>query len=180
MRFLTSANTWHFQPETLHSHCVSYLTRQTSLSRQNIPLGCLSCMTCNPEHWPYLEPQVSYWRFRVWNSLKGEYCAALPWRQMMSSDSTVFQHSYIISQDRTRSSQKDNIQSQHHGLFSVTERFVIWHISINCDVELRHSPSWVGGNIGITDATKTCHILNAYIFKTNNRKVIDDTSLDSV
>jgi hypothetical protein len=44
------------------------------------------------------------------------------------------------------------------------------------DVELRLSPRWVGGNIGSTDATKTCHTLNAYIFETNNRKVINNTS----
>jgi hypothetical protein len=48
------------------------------------------------------------------------------------------------------------------------------------DVELRLSPRWVGGNIGSTDATKTCHTLNAYIFETNNRKVINNTSSDSV
>jgi hypothetical protein len=36
-------------------------------------------------------------------------------------------------------------------------------------------PHWVGGNIGSTDATKTCHILNAYIFETNNREVIHNT-----
>jgi hypothetical protein len=48
------------------------------------------------------------------------------------------------------------------------------------DVELRLSPRWVGGNIKITDAMKTCHILNAYIFETNNRKVINNTSLDSL
>jgi hypothetical protein len=48
------------------------------------------------------------------------------------------------------------------------------------DVELRLSPRWVEGNIGSTDATKTCHILNAYIFETNNRKLINNTSLDSL
>jgi hypothetical protein len=48
------------------------------------------------------------------------------------------------------------------------------------DVELRLSPRWVGGNIGSTDATKTCHILNAYICETNDRKVIINTSLDSL
>jgi hypothetical protein len=47
------------------------------------------------------------------------------------------------------------------------------------DVELRLSSRWVGGNIGRTDATKTCHNLNAYIFETNNHKVINNTSLDS-
>jgi hypothetical protein len=47
-------------------------------------------------------------------------------------------------------------------------------------VELRLSPRWVGGNIGGTDATKTCHILNAFIFETNNRKVINNTPLDSL
>jgi hypothetical protein len=47
------------------------------------------------------------------------------------------------------------------------------------DVELRLSPRWVGGNIGSTDATKTRHNLNAYIFETNNNKVINNTSLDS-
>jgi hypothetical protein len=46
-------------------------------------------------------------------------------------------------------------------------------------VELRLSPRWVGGNIGSTDATKTCHILKAYIVESNNRKVINNTSLDS-
>jgi hypothetical protein len=44
-------------------------------------------------------------------------------------------------------------------------------------VELRLYPCWVGGNIGSTDATKTFRILNAYIFETNNRKVINNTSL---
>jgi hypothetical protein len=48
------------------------------------------------------------------------------------------------------------------------------------DGELRLSPRWVRGNIGSTDATKTCHTLNAYIFETNNRKVINNTSLDSL
>jgi hypothetical protein len=48
------------------------------------------------------------------------------------------------------------------------------------DVELRLSPRWVGGSIGSMDATKTCHISNAYIFETNNRKVINNTSLDSL
>jgi hypothetical protein len=48
------------------------------------------------------------------------------------------------------------------------------------DVELRLSPRWVGGNIGSTDATKTCHTLNAYIFETNNRKLINNTSLDNL
>jgi hypothetical protein len=42
------------------------------------------------------------------------------------------------------------------------------------------SPRWVAGNIGSTDATKTCHTLNAYIFETNNRKVINNTSLDGL
>jgi hypothetical protein len=46
------------------------------------------------------------------------------------------------------------------------------------DVELRLSPPWVRRNIGSTDATKTCHTLNAYILETNNRKVINNTSLD--
>jgi hypothetical protein len=48
------------------------------------------------------------------------------------------------------------------------------------DLELRLSPRWVGGNIGSTDATKTCHNLNANIFETNNLKVINNTSLDSL
>jgi hypothetical protein len=48
------------------------------------------------------------------------------------------------------------------------------------DVELLVSPRWVGVNIGSTDATKTCHTLNAYILETNNRKVINNTSLDSL
>jgi hypothetical protein len=48
------------------------------------------------------------------------------------------------------------------------------------DVELRLSPRWIGGDIGSTDATKTRHTLNAYIFETNNRKVINNTSLDSL
>jgi hypothetical protein len=47
-------------------------------------------------------------------------------------------------------------------------------------VELRLSPRWVGVTIGSTDATKTCHTLNAYIFETNNRKVINNISLDSL
>jgi hypothetical protein len=47
-------------------------------------------------------------------------------------------------------------------------------------IELRLSPRWVRGNIGRTDATKTCHILNAYIFETNNRKVINNISLYSL
>jgi hypothetical protein len=47
------------------------------------------------------------------------------------------------------------------------------------DVELRLSPRWVGDIIGSTDATKTYHTLNAYIFETNNREVINNTSLDS-
>jgi hypothetical protein len=51
---------------------------------------------------------------------------------------------------------------------------------LDFDVELRLSPRWVGGNIGSTDATKTCHNLNDYIFETNNRKVINNTSLDSL
>jgi hypothetical protein len=48
------------------------------------------------------------------------------------------------------------------------------------DAELRLSPRLVGGNIGSTDATKTCHILNAYIFETKNRKVMNNTSADSL
>jgi hypothetical protein len=48
------------------------------------------------------------------------------------------------------------------------------------DAELCLSPRWVGCNIGSTDATKTCHTLNAYIFETNNRKAMNDTSLDSL
>jgi hypothetical protein len=48
------------------------------------------------------------------------------------------------------------------------------------DVELRLSPRWAGGNIGSTDATKTCHNLNAYIFEINIRKVINNTSLASL
>jgi hypothetical protein len=50
----------------------------------------------------------------------------------------------------------------------------------NFDVELCLSPRWIGGDIGSTDATKTCHTLNAYIFETNNLKVINNTSLDSL
>jgi hypothetical protein len=46
--------------------------------------------------------------------------------------------------------------------------------------ELHISPCWVVGNIGSTDATKTCHTLNAYILKTNNRKIINNTLLDSL
>jgi hypothetical protein len=60
---------------------------------------------------------------------------------------------------------------------------VNWMLQMNCitfDVELRLSPRWVGGNIGSTDATKTCHNLNAYIFENNNRKVINNTLLDSL
>jgi hypothetical protein len=52
--------------------------------------------------------------------------------------------------------------------------------TVSFDVELRLSPRWVGGNIGSTDATKIYHTLNAYIFETNNRKVINNTSLDSL
>jgi hypothetical protein len=48
------------------------------------------------------------------------------------------------------------------------------------NVKLRISPRWVRGNIGSTDARETCHILNAYIFETNNHKVIINTSLDSL
>jgi hypothetical protein len=50
------------------------------------------------------------------------------------------------------------------------------------NVELRLSPRWVRGDIGSTHATKTCHDLNAYtsIFETNNHKVINNTSLDSL
>jgi hypothetical protein len=48
------------------------------------------------------------------------------------------------------------------------------------DVELRLSPRWVGGNIRSSDPTKAGHILNAYIVETNNRKVINNTSLDSL
>jgi hypothetical protein len=48
------------------------------------------------------------------------------------------------------------------------------------DTELRLSRCWEGGYIGSTDAVNTCHTLNAYIFKTNNRKVINNTSLDSL
>jgi hypothetical protein len=48
------------------------------------------------------------------------------------------------------------------------------------DTELRLSPRWVRGNIGSTDAMKTCHTLNAYIFETINRKVINNTSLYSL
>jgi hypothetical protein len=47
------------------------------------------------------------------------------------------------------------------------------------DVKLRLSPCWVRGNIGSTDATKTCHNLNSYIFETNNLKKINNTRLDS-
>jgi hypothetical protein len=43
---------------------------------------------------------------------------------------------------------------------------------------LRLSPPWVRGNIGSTDATKTCHNLNADIFEINNHEVINNTSLD--
>jgi hypothetical protein len=52
--------------------------------------------------------------------------------------------------------------------------------SSSLDIELRLSPRLVGGNIGSTDATKTRHTLNAYIFETNNREVINNTSLDSL
>jgi hypothetical protein len=47
-------------------------------------------------------------------------------------------------------------------------------------IELRLSSRWVRGNIGSTDATKTCHTLNVYIFETNNHKVSYNTSLDSL
>jgi hypothetical protein len=59
-------------------------------------------------------------------------------------------------------------------------RFYLKHKHNHFDVELRLSPGWVGGNIGSTDATKTCYTLNAYIFETNNRKIINSTSLDSL
>jgi hypothetical protein len=52
--------------------------------------------------------------------------------------------------------------------------------NVGFDVELRLSPRWVGGNIGSTDATKTCHNFKAFIFENNNRKVINNTSLDSL
>jgi hypothetical protein len=48
------------------------------------------------------------------------------------------------------------------------------------DIELRLYTRWVGGNIGSTDAKKTCHNLNAYIFETINNKVINNTPLDSL
>jgi hypothetical protein len=51
---------------------------------------------------------------------------------------------------------------------------------VDIDVELRLSPRWVGGNIGSTDATKTCHSFNAYIFETNNHRGINNTYLDSL
>jgi hypothetical protein len=51
---------------------------------------------------------------------------------------------------------------------------------VRFDVELLLSPCWVWGNIGSTDATKTCHTLNTYIFETNNRKVLNTASLDSL
>jgi hypothetical protein len=49
-----------------------------------------------------------------------------------------------------------------------------YHACSVLDVELRLSPCWVRGNIGSMDATKTYHILNAYIFETNHRKVINN------
>jgi hypothetical protein len=63
---------------------------------------------------------------------------------------------------------------------SLYRLMLVWATDECFDVELRHSPCWIGGNIGSTDATKTCHNLNAYIFETNNLKVINNTSLDSL
>jgi hypothetical protein len=79
--------------------------------------------------------------------------------------------------------------SWHMGFVHKGDRMIISH-SIHqrtwngqryyFDTELRLSLCWVGGNIGRTNATKTCHNLNAYIFETNNRNVINNTSLDSL
>jgi UDP-galactopyranose mutase len=55
------------------------------------------------------------------------------------------------------------------------------HLPANLfDVQLRLSRRWVGGNIGSTDATITYHNLNAHIFETNNRTVINNKSLYSL
>jgi hypothetical protein len=73
--------------------------------------------------------------------------------------------------------------SDRAGSFSGLASDFYWEppiMLIYFDVELRLSPHWVGGNIGSTDATETCHTLNAYIFETNNRKVINYTSLDGL
>jgi hypothetical protein len=58
--------------------------------------------------------------------------------------------------------------------------FLEYILSIIFDVELRLSSPWLGGNIGSTEAKKTCHNLKAYIFENNNRKVINSTLLDSL
>jgi hypothetical protein len=61
----------------------------------------------------------------------------------------------------------------------VSSDFCYFAFKYDFDVELRLSPRWVGGNIRSTDATKTCHNLNAF-FETNNQRVINNTSLDSL
>jgi hypothetical protein len=59
------------------------------------------------------------------------------------------------------------------GATSWARRLLVCYVAF--DVELRLSPRWVGNNIGSTDAT-----LKAYIFETNNRKLINNTSSDSL
>jgi hypothetical protein len=64
--------------------------------------------------------------------------------------------------------------------FALKKNLGLVHSRHHFDVELRLSPRWVGGNIGNTDATKRYYILNVYIFKIKNRKIINNTSLDSL
>jgi hypothetical protein len=66
------------------------------------------------------------------------------------------------------------------GLCSGDVMCFLWGTGWIFDVELRLSHWWVGGNIGSTDATKAYHTLNAYVFETNNHKVINNISLDSL
>jgi hypothetical protein len=66
------------------------------------------------------------------------------------------------------------------GRYSVRISVIVANKLKDFDVELRLFPFWVRGNIESTDATKTCHDLNAYIFEANNHKVINNTLLDSL
>jgi hypothetical protein len=75
------------------------------------------------------------------------------------------------------------LQNAERGIHIISILFFLVLVlaeGVKFDVELRLSPRWVGGNIGSTDVTKTCHNLKAYIFETNNCNVINNTSLDSL
>jgi len=73
---------------------------------------------------PYLESQLVDWRFCVGDSLERKYFSALPCRQTMSFESSLFKHNQIVRQNcGDYSQQKSAPVSRHFFLMLVCDPY---------------------------------------------------------